>query len=236
MAGESHNIDAALALCRDPHDEREICQAPFRSVVDGRPCRIATDGKKMLAVDDLGAPEPATPARPAPQPALTHSGPATCTASRDDLIAWAGHDMRRPCPECAAAMKDANKCAECSSTGTVICDYDHEHECPKCRGAGKLGTKCDACHGSGSTQNDYAPISIPALPITLDAHLIGGLIDLLPGDEIGIVPGPLRGAIAESVAFRGPGWLLIVLGLRATESLRSLQTSPALVPAPQGAP
>lgn len=87
---------------------------------------------------------------------------------------------------------------------TAWAGQDYRTPCPECDGEGWTGTPCTSCKTSGFLHNEKVSINIPALAISLDAHLIGGLFDLLPGDEIGI-SGDVMAA-----AFYGPGWKLIV--------------------------
>lgn len=210
----SQNLEAALLRCTDPDDGRPITAAPIDSILDGRAVRIATTAEVLLVAgqdDTEYAPKPLF------EPLLSvieqHNQPPTLWASRESLIAWAGQDYRRPCPECADGMTRSTECADCDGSGYVECNYRHRHECPECKGEGHVDMKCPACD-DGVLHKDQAPISIPALSITVDAHLIGGLFDLLPGDSIGVVPGPVPSSGPMlSVAFCGPDWLLIVAGL-----------------------
>ena len=209
--------DLESALLRCTSESRPLYATPFPAVVDGRTVRIATDGKLLLMVDDPGGDADAECDSVVLGLINRYSNPPTLHASRADLIAWAGQDYRAPCQECEEGLTGSQKCQECDGEGVVWCDLDHEHDCPKCKGAKWIGTPCTFCEASGFLHNKKVPIYIPALAISLDAHLIGGLFDLLPGDEIGIA-GDLLVAV-----FYGPGWKLMVAAMRTdATSIRRL--------------
>ena len=221
------NLEAALARCTID-DGRAVTAAPFSAVVEGRPVHIATDGKMLLIVDDPAGDANAAGWEQAMAVISRNNAPPTHQASRADLIEWAGQDYRTPCPECEQGLIDAKKCKRCGGKGVVECSMDCEHECPNCKGEGWSGTACAACNASGFLQNETVSISIPALSINLDAHLIGGLFDLLPGERIGIVDGP-AGAV-----FHGPGWRLIVASLtRKDAPIRELETMDYAIELPE---
>ena len=210
------NLKAALARCND--DDRPIIAGIFSAVVDGRRVCIATNGKKLLVVEeDGGHAEASQDFLQIVQPVLdSHAGPATQQVSRDALIAWAGQDYQQPCSVCDDGLIDSKKCEHCDG-GYAVCNLGHAHECLHCKGEGSTGKECAVCQGTGNIHHDVVEISIPAIGITLDAHLIGGLLDLLPGDWIGIAAGtPPKIGPSQSVAFYGVGWKLIVAALRAT--------------------
>lgn len=221
------NLYAALLRCTCD-DGRPLTAAPFPAVVDGRPVRIATTGKVLLMVDDPAGDAGATCEHTSVLDVVQRcADQPKHRASRAALIAWAGQDYRQKCAECEGGLVGSQKCRECRGEGVVYCDLDHEHDCPACDGEGWTGAPCAACEKTGLLFHARAPISIPALSCVLDAHLIGGLIDLLPGDEIGIL------SIRDfSVTFRGPGWMLIVMGLNmpADRAIRALDVSPMSMP------
>ncbi len=219
----NHPIEAALARCTVPDSDRSVIAAPCSGVVDGRAVAIATDGKKILMVDDLDG--DFTNNAPSTLWAVIrrHNLTPTHRVTRDALIAWAGTDYRRPCEKCDEGLIDRRKCEHCTD-GWAECNLGHEHECRYCNGEGFTGKRCDDCAGTGNLNDNAAPISIPALAVTINAHLIGGLFDLLPGDDIGIAWGPLHTSDdCGVVSFRGDGWLLILAGMRSHEApLRTL--------------
>ena len=227
----SHNIEAALLRCTSPGIGRPVTEAPFDVGLGGRTFRIATNGNVLLAAD-VGAASVMTPSF-GDSPLLPEIGPVIerhihspkVWSSRESLRAWAGEDYRRACSK-LAGKKD---CEKCHSAGYVTCEYGHEHACPVCDGDGYIRETCAACVGTGMLNNDPAPIGIPALSVTVDAHLIGGMFDLLPGDPIGVAPGRTqRIGRTESVAFSGPGWMLIVVAMPGAldmPTLRNLTTT-----------
>ena len=206
------NVEEALLRCTT-QDGREITSAPFSTIADGRPVRIATNGRLILMVDSHEAAIAPSEHDNVVMPIIAKcSAKPTHHATREDLIAWAGHDYRRECPECDGGLKGSSECGECSGEGVIECDLGHEHDCPECDGTGKVGAPCEACGGHGAVFYKHAPISIPAFNAVLDAHLIGGLFDLLPGTSIGV------SQHGEITAFRCPGWMLLVMRLAAPES------------------
>jgi hypothetical protein len=207
------NFDAALARCTDPRDGRTMTAAPFSAVVDGKTVCVATDAKKMLVVDDPDNGYYGNAFPNALEIIRKCCHPPTHRVTREALIAWAGKDYRKPCDKCDKGLIGRRKCEHCDE-GYVECDLGHEHECEHCDGEGATGKPCDACNGTGRLNDAIVSISIPDLAITVDAHLIGGLFDLLPGDEIGICrESPKMPEGTGMVAFHGPGWMLIVMPL-----------------------
>ena len=216
----NEHLEAALLRCTEPRVTRPICAKPFAAVVEDRRVRVATNAKTMLMVDDpQGDPEDDGSKEKWPSwraVIAAHMLPPAHFISRERLARWAGQDYRHPCPDCDDGLTGAKKCAKCDGAGEVTCEYDHDHDCPDCDGNGRTGKTCAACNGVGNVFDQLAPINAreldAALDVLVDAHLIGGLFDLLPGDEIGMARGPKDSA--GSLAFRGPGWLLVVYGLR----------------------
>lgn len=192
--------------------------------INGRITRVACNGKLMLladAPDGIGAAECDERARKLIERC---SAPPTHHVARSDLIAWAGQDFRTPCLECDGGVVGSVKCGRCDGYGAVECDLGHDHECEECDGNGAKGALCAACGATGHLHNAIVPIGI--LASLIDAHLIGGLFDLLPGDDVSVL------AQEGAVAFRGAGWVLIAAPLNDgwQETVRIIAPAPLVTP------
>ena len=207
-------FDKALERCAGHGHIAEFARAPFSAAVDGRPVRIATNGSVLLVTDDPVGDASAG----CDQMVLSLIGrcraPPTHHASRDDLIAWAGPYYRTPCMECEHGFLGVEECKRCRGECVVMCYMGEEHDCPACGASGFTGTPHAACCATGFLHDDSIPIDIPALPAILDAHRIGGLFDLLPGEQVGISDAKLYRSGGSPVIFYGVGWTVIVNAMR----------------------
>jgi len=220
------SIDAALARCTDPDGVKLITAAPFSAVVDGRAVQVATDGHKLLMVDAPGfaGDDDVLDAFPRAVAMIRENNlTPTHRVTRGALIEWAGPDYRRPCLECDEGLVGKRECPHCDA-GHLMSKLGREQDCDVCLGTGFAGLTCTDCDGSGRINGVIAPIGIPALSTFLDAYLIGGLFELLPGDDIGIAMAASQSESGfQPVSFRGDGWLLLVMPLTCeTIALRDL--------------
>lgn len=208
------NIEQALLKVTDPN--HFAISAPFNAEIDGQPCRIASDGAALLVVfGDYPQPDLALSDRV--RGVIKARAEQTMTAGREAVIAWAGSAHRDLCSKCDLGMVSPTKCLECNGVGWRECDLGHEHDCEECE-EGLVGEVCAACK-KGYLNADIVPVEIDGIYVIFDAHRIGGVVDLLPSDQIGI------GVKNNIATFYGDGWIMIVHGLTGyLESARVLYT------------
>lgn len=198
------DTERVLNTIIDPNDWRPITAAPFNGLLDGKPCRIATDGTVMLVVfgdywppnDDLTKDV---------ERIFAGLAPATRTASREAVIEWAGSARRTVCDKCDHGMVNPKTCDNCRGTMELTCDLGHYHTCEDCDG-GRVGATCTNCD-KGYINTNIVPLAIQGLHAGIDAHRIGEIVERLPGDPIGI------GERDGRTAFYGDGWVMIASGV-----------------------
>lgn len=200
------NTEQALLKVTDPNHFAVF--APFNAEIDGKPCRIATDGAALLVVFG-DYPDPDLALSDCVRGVIKQRSKPTRTASREAVIAWAGSVHRELCSKCDLGMVNPTKCTACNGAGERTCDLGHDHDCTECD-EGLVGEKCTECV-KGYLNAKPVDIGIYGLDITLDAHRIGGVIDLLGGDRVEI-------GVKDGIAtFYGGGWLMMVRGLSNPE-------------------
>lgn len=120
----------------------------------------------------------------------------THEVGRDALLAAVGLGdplTGRPKPE---------KCRRCGGRGEVECDLAHLHDCPDCDGLRRI----EAQHGPRwSADRDL--LLLNGMPNPIDARMVRGVIENLPGDPI------LVSGSHKMVSFHGDGWVYAIATL-----------------------
>lgn len=222
------DLEKALQRCIDPNHISDNIIKPFSVRVGERSFRVGAKATILFAIEsgDYSV-DSDCDAYPKNIKSVIgrHLSKPTMTASRDALIEWAGKAYLRQCEKC----EDRIDCLECEGSGEVECDLGHDHECRSCNGSGHVVGKCAECNGDGYINCNIAPIGINSTPVEINAHLVGGMFDMLPGEQIGIIYSYADDiGIVREVSFSGPGWLMIVaclLKLKENPPVRMLEVS-----------
>lgn len=205
------DLDDVLRRVCEPDGIRDITAAPFLIDVDGSPWRVATDGARMLLLSGHGGVALEHPAGGQGDDELRRviacaPAPAWRT-TREALCAWAGTDDGI-CPECHGKGRDKVRCTECRGAGELECDLGHLHDCEECDGSGYAGSACPRCKdrlGRATLAGVLRPSGV-----AINRALIAGVVQCLPGETVHVGADAERGM----VCLYGPGWRLIVMGLR----------------------
>ena len=221
------------AICT-PADARVITAEPWLVTFSEQTFAAATDGARALYVATGAAgidaeaehlqylyeycfqPHLANLLSKAPEP--THQidrGALLAAIGPGDLVTWV-----------------INPCRRCEGSGKVAVDGGAR------RRDDALLYTCHACDGQGkmcqrSDSGDCDPLQIGGMPAPIDAHLLRGIFEHLPGDTILLSVFPTN---IDTVVFHGPGWVLLIACLRHrnNEPVRIIETTP-IQPANAGA-
>ena len=217
------DLEKALQRCIDHNHIRDNITKPFSVRVGERSFRVGTKATILFAIESSDY-SVESDCETYPQKIKNiigrHLSKPTMAASRDALIEWAGKAYLRQCEKCEGRVD----CLECEGSGEVECDLGHDHECRSCNGSGHVVGKCAECNGDGYINCNIVPIGINSTPVEISAHLVGGMFDMLPGEQIGIIIGEAgNDGIVREVSFSGPGWLMIVACLWRYDDTRPVR-------------
>lgn len=209
------------AICK--RDGRWITANPWAITVDGKTYVVAIDGYRALYIVD---PKPIYPPAPDAAPHASILGQAPPYGAHH-------HEFDRA--ELMAAIDDGEiidwgqQCTRCAGTGELRCNLGDDHECQDCGGHGTLSSRRYSRWGIAPVQTTIGQRSE-----CVDAQLLRGVFQHLPGDPIGAAINP-----GNALYFFRPEWVLAVTTLE-TGALNPpgthIQARPVSPPSPEAAP
>ena len=228
----THDYYGSLRAICNPVDARVITAEPWLVTLSEQTFAAATDGARALYVATRAAgidaeaerlqyfyeycdqPHLANLLSKVPEP--THQidrGALLAAIGPGDMVTWV-----------------INPCRRCEGSGKVDVHVGARRDdallrtCHACDGEGKISQRSD----SGNCD----PLQIGGMPAPIDAHLLRGIFEHLPGDPILLSVFPTN---IDTVVFHGPGWVFLIACLSHRDwPIRIIETTP-IQPANAGA-
>jgi len=194
------DLEKALHRCINPTDIREHLTKPFGASVGGRSFRVGANGHILFAIE---------------------SGDCSVKSDCEPYLQKTKNIIER----------HLSKPTMLASRDALIewAGKPYRLPCEKCEDGIRVNDECHECGGYGYINHNIVQIGIASTPVEIDAHLVGGMFDMLPGEQIGIIYSSADDiGFVREVSFSGPGWLMIVACLRKyddTQPVRMLEVS-----------